>query len=174
MLSSIQLNTCMYKDLFKNISRLYLQLLYRCNFSCKHCFQGNNLNKNDQFSVAEAINTIKFFKNHSSVDCIVLNGGEPFLYRDLEEVIRYIKNQELTLEICTNGYRIEDKLDKFRAHIDKLRVSIDGLRETNDYIRKEGGFRCAINTIHHSINLDIPTSVTITINALNFIAPKRR
>lgn len=87
---------------------LHLQLLYRCNFECLHCFHGKRLQHADAFTTDEAINLLTLMRDQYGTESVTLLGGEPFVYKDLPRVVRYAKQQlGLRVEICTNGYRIE-------------------------------------------------------------------
>lgn len=90
---------------------LYLQLLYRCNFECLHCFHGKRLQHADAFTTDEAVNLLTLMRDEYGTEAVTLLGGEPFVYRDLAQVVRYAKRDlGMQVEICTNGYRIERRL----------------------------------------------------------------
>lgn len=149
------------------IQKLYLELLYACNFNCHHCFHGDNLKLKEQFDLEAAKKLISLFKLKYRTTSITLLGGEPFLYKDLVDVVRFAKQLDLKVEICTNGYKISKFLQRIAPDIDHLRVAIDGLEETHDRLRKHGSFKEAIETLIFANNLNIRTSVTLTINRLN-------
>lgn len=71
------------------VKKLYVQLLYRCNFNCEHCFHGERLSWNDSFSLEEARHLLATFRNGYGITIVTFLGGEPFLYRNLAEIIRY-------------------------------------------------------------------------------------
>ena len=152
----------------ERIKKLYVQLLYRCNFNCQHCFHGERLFWKDSFSIEEACNLLVVFRNGYSIATVTLLGGEPFLYRGIVEVTRYAKQLDLRVEVCTNGYRIARKLRESVGKVDNLRVSLEGLEETNDSIRHTGSFVAALETLDIAQSLGIDTSVTMTVNAKNF------
>ncbi|WP_328916909.1 MULTISPECIES: radical SAM protein [unclassified Streptomyces] len=147
---------------------LYLQLLYRCNFACRHCFHGERLQYADAFTLEEAIALMRLMHKEYGTEAVNLLGGEPFVHKDLAEVVRYAK-QELGLhvEICTNGYRIERRLTEIAAHLDLLRISLEGNGATNDAIRKIGSYQAALSALAHARDLGIPTGATMTVNARN-------
>ena len=152
----------------KTIRMLYLQLLYRCNFACQHCFHGERLQHADAFTLEEAITLMRLMHKEYGTEAVNLLGGEPFVYKDLPEVVRYAK-QELGLhvEICTNGYRIERRLTEIAPYLDLLRISLEGNGATNDAIRKFGSYQGALSALDHARDLGIPTGATMTVNARN-------
>ncbi|WP_280339740.1 radical SAM protein [Nocardia neocaledoniensis] len=150
------------------IRRLYLQLLYRCNFECKHCFHGERLQHADAFTAAQACNLLAHMQREYATEAVVLLGGEPFVYKELPRVARYAKhNLGLAVEICTNGYRIGPRLREIAPCIDLLRISLEGLDATNDRIRRDGSYTAAIETIDLAHNLGVATGATLTVNRYN-------
>jgi molybdenum cofactor biosynthesis enzyme MoaA len=149
------------------IEKLYLQLLYRCNFDCLHCFHGSDLAKPDSYSLIDIESIVNLFLEKHSITSVTLLGGEPFLHSELPEIMRFIKSKKLKVEICSNGYGITKKLAQVAQDLDRLRVSLEGMQAANDKVRRSGSFAEGIKTIKEAINLGIDTSVTTTINSLN-------
>ncbi len=111
------------------IRMLYLQLLYRCNFSCLHCFHGERLKHADAFTAEEAIGLVRLMREDYGTEAVTLLGGEPFVHKELPEVVlRTRRELGMRVEICTNGYRIERRLTELAPYVDLLRVSWRGRR----------------------------------------------
>jgi MoaA/NifB/PqqE/SkfB family radical SAM enzyme len=150
------------------IRRLYLQLLYRCNFECLHCFHGERLRHSAAFTAAQACNLIGRMQREYATEEVVLLGGEPFVYKDLPRVTRYAKHTlGLKVEICTNGYRIGRQLREIAPCIDLLRISLEGIGATNDRIRNAGSYDAAMESIALANTLGVPTGATLTVNRYN-------
>ncbi|WP_431681213.1 radical SAM protein [Kitasatospora sp. KL5] len=150
------------------IRMLYLQLLYRCNMDCLHCFHGERLKHADAFSPEEAINLLTLMRGQYGTKGVTFLGGEPFVYKDLTQVVRYAK-QELGLQVetCSNGYRIERRLTEIAPYLDVLRVSLEGIGATNDGIRKFGSYQGALSALQHARELGVPTGATMTVTSRN-------
>ncbi|MBT2443181.1 radical SAM protein [Streptomyces sp. ISL-36] len=152
----------------RKIRMLYLQLLYRCNFECDHCFHGKRLQHADAFTAEQAINIITLMREQYGTEAVTLLGGEPFVYKDLAQVVRHAK-EELgqQVEICTNGYRIERRLTEIAPHLDLLRVSLEGVGSTNDRIRRFGSYQAALSALNLARELGVTTGVTMTVTSRN-------
>ncbi|MEU7013279.1 radical SAM protein [Streptomyces sp. NPDC046385] len=150
------------------IRMLYLQLLYRCNFACLHCFHGERLEHPDVFSAEEAVGLIRVMREGYGTEAVTLLGGEPFLYKELPQVVQYA-GQELGMwvEICSNGYRIERRLTELAPFIDLLRISLEGVADTNDAIRRQGGYHAALSTLNLARELGVTTAATMTVTSRN-------
>ena len=57
----------------------------KCNESCKHCFYHEHLNQKDEMSLQEIEQMVGKL---GKVQVLLLSGGEPFLRKDLYEVIK--------------------------------------------------------------------------------------
>ncbi|CAM5494584.1 MULTISPECIES: radical SAM protein [Streptomyces] len=152
----------------KKIRMLYLQLLYRCNFTCLHCFHGKRLQYADAFTVDEAADLLTLMRDEYGTEAVTLLGGEPFVHRDLAQVVRHAKEElGLRVEICTNGYRIERRLTEIAPYLDLLRVSLEGVGSTNDGIRKQGSYKSALEALRLARDLGVPTGATMTVTSRN-------
>jgi MoaA/NifB/PqqE/SkfB family radical SAM enzyme len=150
------------------IRMVYLQLLYRCNFECLHCFHGERLKRSDAFSPTEAINFLLLMRDQYGTEAVTLLGGEPFVYRDLPLVVRHAKQQlGLRVEICTNGHRVERRLMEIAPDLDFLRISRAGMGATNDRIRKPGSYKSALTALCFARELGIRTGATMTVTSVN-------
>jgi len=150
------------------IRMLYLQLLYRCNFDCIHCYHGERLKWRDAYTLDQAIQLLDLLANEYQLKELTLLGGEPFVYKDVTEVLRHAKEDlGLRIDICTNAYKIERQLRLSADHIDLLRVSLDGMAENNDRLRNKDSFEWAMRSLDLARDLGIPTSGTMTVNSLN-------
>lgn len=150
------------------IDTLYLQLLYRCQFRCTHCFHGERLTWRDAYTLGEAIGLVELMRREYDTRAVCLLGGEPFLYTDLAKLLAHIKHDAgMRTEICSNGFRIREKLTNLGGELDLLRISLEGLESANDAIRQPGAFREALSALTHARDLGIQTGVTMTVTATN-------
>ena len=120
----------------------------RCNLRCSHCFYWQEINKSfdEELSIDEIQ---KISRSFSHPLYLSLTGGEPFLRKDLFEIIRVFHAGCGTREvgIATNGTLREATIQTVLSVLEKrllenlsIQVSLDGLEATHDSIR--GGNRC--------------------------------
>jgi MoaA/NifB/PqqE/SkfB family radical SAM enzyme len=150
------------------IRMLYLQLLYQCNFSCRHCFHGKMLAAPERYTPAEVRELLTHFVSEYRLEAVALLGGEPLLYAGIAEVAADAKGMDLAVEICTNGHHgFFRRLRALAPYLDKLRVSIDGLEPTHDGIRQSGSFASALETIQAGVAVGLTVGVTTTVTRAN-------
>lgn len=111
-----------------------------CNAKCAHCFYPIN-QKNDELTLEEID---RLARSMPPIRLLLISGGEPFLRRDLPEVIHtYFKHTRFfNCSIPTNGYSPEmvvKQTEKICAYSPDLSlgisVSIDGFKDFHDRMR---------------------------------------
>ena len=127
----------------------------RCNLRCSHCFYWQELNASeDELSTYEIRRIASSFKHPVSLS---LTGGEPFIRKDVKEIIEAFCQGCGTKEvgIATNGTLTENTVETIRSVLEtgnlsslSVQVSLDGLEGTHDAIRGvKGSFQKAMATI---------------------------
>ena len=77
-----------------------------------------------------------------------ITGGQPFLRKDLFEVLDYATEKGLSTSIITDGRLLdEEAFKKIVKNQTKISVSIDGAEKTNDAIRGKGAYKAAVSAI---------------------------
>jgi radical SAM protein with 4Fe4S-binding SPASM domain len=78
-----------------------------------------------------------------------ITGGEPFLRKDISDIIAIMKKKSPRIVISTNGFLTDRIVEVMRDHKDVgVRVSIEGMPQTNDLLRgKEHCFDHGLTTL---------------------------
>jgi MoaA/NifB/PqqE/SkfB family radical SAM enzyme len=130
-----------------------------CNAKCRHCFYPINQRKNEL-----TLDEIKrFLDSMPPIRLLLFSGGEPFLRKDLPEIIRayYERTRFFTASIPTNGYsasRIGAMIERICTISPDLHlgvsVSLDGMAEFHDGVRQVPGlWKNAIATLRTTTEL---------------------
>jgi MoaA/NifB/PqqE/SkfB family radical SAM enzyme len=151
-----------------------------CNALCKHCLLGQRTERlKDELTIDEIE---RVSRSMGDMLFFTPTGGEPFLRRDLSEIVKIFhrNNHALNVGIPTNG-SLTDRVVRsaqtmmeenpgLDLHID---VSIDGLPELHNEIRGVPGlFDRAIRTYQELRRLErhyprLSTCVEVTVSAYN-------
>jgi radical SAM protein with 4Fe4S-binding SPASM domain len=85
-----------------------------------------------------------------------VTGGQPFLRKDLFEVLDYATSLDLNTSIITDGRMLDEKATKnIIKNKTKISVSIDGGEKTNDVIRGKGAYAAAVAAIERFAKEDL-------------------
>lgn len=120
-----------------------LFLTHRCNLRCKMCGQwgeGGVSKKQPKDYIKEELSLDEFKSVIDDISLfkpsITLFGGEPLLYKNCIELIRYIKEKKMHCLMITNASLIESRaFDIVDSGLNELNVSLDGGRELHNEIR---------------------------------------
>lgn len=143
----------------------------RCNLRCQYC--SHFTSAGDSGSDLPTGEWLAFFRELKAcaVFDVTLQGGEPFLREDLEEIIAGIVENRMRFSLLSNGTLITAKMAAFLAasgRCDGVQVSIDGSTPvTHDVFRGEGSFSRAVNGVRQLQQYDIPVSVRVTVHRNN-------
>lgn len=149
-------------DKNKFLANLFLELTYKCNLNCVHCFNTKKNNKEIKFQeIKETIDkAIKL-----GVFRITLSGGECTITKDFLKIAKYIRKKRISLEIFTNGQKLYDSPTFFdeivKLYPYRIGLSLYSMKEKiHDKItRKEGSWKKTIEIINKLIEKGINVEI---------------
>jgi pyrroloquinoline quinone biosynthesis protein E len=147
---------------------LDVYLTNACNLHCKFCF---NLDREDAPRVPlndiQAILKSAYERNNRYVS---ITGGEPFLYKQIFDVLDYAHDLGYWISILSHGglldaARIERLKKYWRA---RIRISLDGPdRESHDQLRGAGTFDNTMARISMLIDSGVNVGIGVTVSENN-------
>ncbi len=139
-----------------------IQLTYRCNLRCKHCFQLGNegffhtyskeiRNKDLDIGVVEKILKSTQLTNSK----LYIWGGEPFVHKQWDEISSMLINFPRWIVLCTNGLLLKEKIHTLIDVSSNLvlLVSIEGFEEGQDELRGKGTYKKLIKNLEYVLEL---------------------
>ena len=138
--------------------KVNLHITYSCNSRCKACFIWKKYRKRPGLKKKEltANDWKEFFeKLNGDLYWLSISGGEPFLRKDLAEIVTSIENKNLRLfSMNTNGYLTEKIYGDVRAILESLdkktkfflAVSLYGSEKTHNTMTGMNSYRNAERT----------------------------
>jgi len=159
---------------------LMLYVTDNCNLRCKHCFYWKEVdNPRNAHSIEEIEKLTKSLKER--LDLLGITGGEPFIRKDLVEIVRlFVQNNGVKrIHIATNGLLPDLTLRKTQemlAIMGKTRLtmqfSIDGFEAKHDEVRgMKGSFQKTCETVKKLREITDPrlaVSVATVVHRDNF------
>lgn len=109
---------------------------YRCQMRCKMCDIWENPTDKQREITAKELEVLPDFK------FVNITGGEPFVRRDLEDIVEVMFRKSPRIVISTSGWHTERIFKLAEKYPDiGIRVSIEGLSQKNDELRgRDGSF----------------------------------
>jgi hopanoid biosynthesis associated radical SAM protein HpnH len=162
---------------------LMLEPTLGCNIACIGCGKIREYESNKaRLTVEECLD--------SGVQCpapvVSICGGEPLIYKGIEDVVGGFLELKKNIQLCTNALRLEELLDRFSPN-PRLTwvVHLDGMHEIHDYIcdypglweiaigairtARAAGFRVTTNT-----TIFKETEVTDVIEMMRYLTEEVR
>ncbi|MCF7916163.1 MAG: radical SAM protein [Candidatus Omnitrophica bacterium] len=125
--------------------QVHLRLLEQCNRNCSYCKRDYPFSGIKPPAIGKFLKVIDDFVSLGTRR-FTLFGGEPLLYKDIEEIVRRIKFHKVNCSVMTNGSLIEQHKGLLKD-IDLLTVSLDGDQQSHDAYRGKGSYNEAICAI---------------------------
>ena len=134
----------------KNKGPLFI-VPWRCTFGCDndciHCVSAGKQALPDELKTSDAKKIVDQAADFGAT-FFGITGGQPFLRKDLFEVLDYATKLGLQTSIITDGRLVDDTVfSEIVKNQTRISVSIDGGQETNDAIRGKGAYKAAVSLI---------------------------
>jgi radical SAM protein with 4Fe4S-binding SPASM domain len=116
---------------------------YRCQMRCKMCDIWENPSDSKREIQAKELEILPKFK------FVNITGGEPFVRRDLQDIVEVMFKKSDRIVISTSGWHT-DRIIKMAERFPNIgiRISIEGLSQKNDDLRgREGTFDRALRVL---------------------------
>ncbi|WP_010260650.1 viperin family antiviral radical SAM protein [Treponema primitia] len=137
-------------------SIINLHLLDACNYRCGHCFAHFNMPK--VLPLEQWKRVIDNIIANSDVKRFNLAGGEPLLYPEIDNLIRYIASKHIETSIITNGLLLnENRINFFSGMVSMVGISIDSLND--ETLRRIGRCTYKDELLNHSHCVSICKSI---------------
>ncbi|MBU0707222.1 radical SAM protein [Patescibacteria group bacterium] len=152
---------------------LIYEVTPRCNYNCLYCY--NVWKADDKYPPGElAIKEIKHLFNKVLVDIhlewIILSGGEPLLHKNINEIIKFLKEKNQRIGIATNGslLKIDNVHKLIEDGIGYFEISLNSTNVDN-YKRlcRSDSLKKVKNAILLVKKKKIPLTVSFTVTRIN-------
>jgi radical SAM protein with 4Fe4S-binding SPASM domain len=152
-----------------------ISLTMACNLRCNHCFIDSFKPLPDELNTSEIYSVIDqvcrdFMPPPSVQPFIHFTGGEAFLRKDIEYLIRYARSRGLYVSISTNGLCIKEETMDFLAEQQVVcSVSLDGMSaQTHEMVRGSNTFDLTIKAIRNMTSKGVRVGINHFVHKDNF------
>ena len=142
---------------------LELHLLHRCNLTCRHCYLGPS--RPIELPLTDAVTITRQFSENGGLR-LLISGGEPLLYKDLQAYIAQTNEFRIRRVLFTNGTLVNAENISW-LNVDEIQFSLDGWVKGHERLRGKGTFARTLQGIHKARNRGIPISFSTMIHRDN-------
>ncbi len=152
----------------ESIAIIQFQYDYTCNFNCEHCsvkgFQGK---KEGRYFTIDDVKELSRQADEMGLANIVITGGEPLVFPDLDELVGAIDPKKFYISLDTNGWLLDyDKARHLKnIGIDKIQLSLDSIlvNESENFHGKGKSNGWALRALDASLKAGLNTMVQTVV-----------
>ncbi|NVN89011.1 MAG: radical SAM protein [Desulfuromonadales bacterium] len=154
----------------ESIAIIQLQYNYACNMVCQHCsikgLQDQNNEAKRKMTPAD-VRELARQADELGLARFEINGGEPFVNTDYDEIVAAIDPQKFYINSVTNGWLLDEKL----AHhlkaigVDRIQISVDSLNaeEHDEFRQRRGSHARALQAVEAARNAGLAVFVSTVV-----------
>lgn len=123
-----------------------LELSRECNLRCIYCYADSGERRTDELSYEEIVSAIDQAVELGARKIVVLGGGEPLCYPKIFDVLTYLYESGVEIELFTNGTLITDEIARTLVRLGvKPVIKMNSLRpDVQDVLAGKKGAYTAI------------------------------
>ena len=145
------------------------QITAQCNLNCIHCVATHRAPQND-LSTPAAISLVHELLDQN-IKSITLTGGEPLLRSDFELLAEILKENNVSVQVISNGLALDEKRAQqlARLGINFVWLNLDGPRQTHNAIRQHpDAFDKVLNAASLLEKMAVPYGFMTTLLSTNY------
>lgn len=157
-----------------------IEIIQKCPNNCMHCSSVSGMECKELLDV-DLIKKVLDGLEQIKVDELSISGGEPFLHKDLIEIVKYAKDKGFKVNIYTSGIMLNEKdepislnkklLDELsEIRVNKLIFNLQSLKQDtyNEIMGTEGNLNLLKESINYTKKSDIYTELHFVPMKLNY------
>jgi len=152
------------------LRQLYFYLTEGCNLRCRHCWIAPKYQSADQSFPSLPPDMFRLIIEQAKplgLSGVKLTGGEPLLHPQIQEILDFIRSEDIRLTLETNGVLCTPDLAQKMAACKTpfASVSIDGANaETHEWVRGvKGCFEAALDGIRNLVKAGFRPQVIMSL-----------
>ena len=156
------------------LNQIYFYLTEGCNLRCRHCWIAPKFQDEGRSYPVLSVDLFKSIVEQAKplgLYGVKLTGGEPLMHPDINEILEYIRGEDLNLSIETNGVLCTPEIARQIGECKNpfVSVSLDGAdAETHEWVRGVPGcFEAALAGIRNLVSAGIEPQVIMCIMRRN-------
>jgi radical SAM additional 4Fe4S-binding domain len=145
---------------------VWLEITQACNMRCIHCYEGDrHIASSKQLTLDKWKDIISQLSN-IGVQRVVVIGGEPCTHKNINDILMFLADNNISTTLFTNGNLLSDELlETIISNSIEVKVSLYGHNaEVHDQItKKNGSFEILFNNIQYLLSKNIKVSIAIVL-----------
>lgn len=156
------------------LKSIYFYLTEGCNLRCRHCWIAPKFQTEAHpypFLSVDIFRSVVEQGRQLGLCSVKLTGGEPLLHPGIDDILEYVKGQDIDLLMETNGVLCTARMAQRIAACKNpfVSVSIDGAdAKTHEWVRGVSGcFELAVDGVRHLVDQGVTTQIIMSVMRRN-------
>jgi MoaA/NifB/PqqE/SkfB family radical SAM enzyme len=130
---------------------IFATITNRCNLHCLQCDIPLTGDRKKELSTDQWKSIIRDLHSWLGTFLFRWSGGEPFVRRDMMELLEFCSSLGVLTGVNTNGHYIDSSMAErmTRANVFNVNLSLDGMKKGHDFVRGPGQFDRVIAASRH-------------------------
>ena len=130
---------------------VFASITNRCNLHCLQCDIPLTGDRKAELTADQWKKIIGELRSWLGKTLIRWSGGEPFVRKDLIDLIEYSSRSGVLTGVNTNGHYIDQKMAErmAEANVFNVNLSLDGMKKGHDFVRGPGQFDRVVAAARH-------------------------
>jgi pyruvate-formate lyase-activating enzyme len=134
-----------------------------CNLACLHCYSESDPQRKDALDPDVLCDALSVLRSEG-YRVISLSGGEPLVYRPLQNVIERSRELGFRVTMISNGLLATDRMDGIMSMLDGIAISFDGLEASHNAMRgRHDAFARACSALQRLAEMGRPVAAAISL-----------
>ena len=154
----------------------YIALTYKCNHSCIFCPCTKETKLSEDIDINNVLKILKRWVHEEGVKQITISGGEPSIYSNFLDIIKYLGSADVNVTILSNssGFNNKNMVNQMSQLIDRKRLNIttalhSHIPENHDVITNvNGSFNETLSGLHTLLDNKIRLTIKHCITKKNY------
>ncbi len=168
-------STDFFYDEFRKRPKVFMmqmEITSKCNERCIHCYiPTSKKNKGIDMDMDLVQKVLDEASSHGTLQ-LTISGGEPFMHKDIHQILRYAKERDFCISILSNLTLIEDKDIPLLKEINPslIQVSLYSMNswEHDSITLKTGSFNKTKGNIEKLVSADVPVQISCPVMKINW------
>ena len=154
----------------KILKKVYFNLTKRCNLKCHYCGVDADINNSiEERSLEFWERQVLDLKEINKKATVYFTGGEPVLYKYFWQLAEFIKKNNISLYLISNGTILKNEdIENLRKYFTGIKISIDSLNEDiNSLTRGIGSLGKSKKFVDALIEKGIKPTIKVVVTQKN-------
>jgi uncharacterized protein len=150
----------------REIIGAYIEITGICNRNCPYCYNAENVRLAETMPWEIVDSLLGQLHRDFGLRGVALSGGEPFLHTDIEKILFCCKEHNVDAAIVSNGVCFEDgNLELLLKYQPNIQITLDGASSAaHDLTRGDGNFEQLVSGVKKARLFGYRGRITVRLN----------